>query len=176
MANYTDYKKVDGAALPDGVITDAKINSNALNTWNIQWVYGSMSSASGGCCCLWTVPNGVRRVTFELWGSGGNGHGHCSWNRCHHYRGAGGGYYANKTITTAPGCQYTICAAGVYPCCSYECVGCYGCASYVNGYNLSGFCATGGHRGEANTSWNTACNSVFTCCKGPNDQGSDFMM
>ena len=28
MANYTDYKKVDGAALPDGVITDAKINSN----------------------------------------------------------------------------------------------------------------------------------------------------
>ena len=57
MANYTDYKKVDGAALPDGVITDAKINSNALNTWNIQWVYGSMSSASGGCCCLWTVPN-----------------------------------------------------------------------------------------------------------------------
>ena len=29
---------------------------------------------------------------------------------------------------------------------------------------------------SANTSWNTACNSVFTCCKGPNDQGSDFMM
>ena len=39
MANYTDYKKVDGASLPAGVITDAKINANALNTWNIQWVY-----------------------------------------------------------------------------------------------------------------------------------------
>ena len=176
MANYTDYKKVDGASLPAGVITDAKINANALNTWNIQWVYGTTSSVTGGCCCLWTVPTGVYKVTFELWGSGGNGHGFCSWDRCHHYRGAGGGYYASKTITTAPGCQYTVCAAGVYPCCSVECVGCYGCASYVNGYNLSGFCAVGGHRGEANTAWNDACNSTFTCCKGPNDEGADFGM
>ena len=176
MAQYTDYKKIDGASLPSGVITDAKIDPSAFNSWNIKWIYGSPNPVSSGCCCLWTVPSGVRKITFEIWGSGGNGHGKCSWDRCHHYRGAGGGYYNMKTIDTVPGCTYTVCAAGVYPCCSYECVGCNGCSSYVNGHNLSNFCAIGGYRGEANTSWNEACNSTFTCCLAPGNNGGDFGM
>ena len=28
-----------------------------------------------GCCCNWTVPSGVAKLTWELWGAGGNGHG-----------------------------------------------------------------------------------------------------
>ena len=176
MANYSSYKKVQSDAFGAGIINDSKISSTAFATWNVKWIYGSPNVLSGGCCCLWTVPTGVGRITFELWGSGGNGHGSCSWDRCHHYRGAGGGYYNSKTITTAPGCQYTICASGVYPCCSLECVGCQGCASYVNGYNLSNFCAIGGYRGEANTSWQEACNSVFECCLAPGNNGGDFGM
>jgi len=176
MASYSSYKQLAPTQYDDGIFTDAKISNAAFASWCVQWVYGQPEVLASGCCCLWTVPAGVSRVTFELWGSGGNGHGSCSWDRCHHFRGAGGGYYNTKTITTAAGCQYTVCAAGVYPCCSFECVGCNGCSSYVNGYNLSNFCAIGGYRGEANTAWNTACNSVYECCLGPGDNGGDFGM
>ena len=119
---------------------------------------------------------GVAKLTWELWGAGGNGHGACSCRRCHHYRGAGGGSFTTKTISTGEGCSYTVCAAGVYRCCSRECVGCYGCASYVNGYNLSNFCAVGGGRGEANTDWSNLCHSTMSCCVQPGSYNSDFGM
>ena len=79
-------------------------------------------------------------------------------------------------ITTTGGCQYRVCAAGVYRCLSRECYGCVGCASYVNGYNLSNFCAIGGCRANANPSWSTGCTSVNTCCRGPSTNGGDFGM
>ena len=94
------------------------------------------------------------------WGAGGNGTGACSCNRCQHYSSAGGGYYNSKMITTNGGCSYTVCAAGVYRCLSRECYGCVGCSSYVNGYNLSNFCAIGGCRANANPSWT---NSLYIC-------------
>ena len=129
-----------------------------------------------GCCCEWVVPTGVRRVFFELWGAGGNGNGACSCNRCHHYSGAGGGYYNSKMISTAEGCSYTVCAGGVYPCLSRNCTGCNGCTSYVTGYNLSNFCAIGGYYGCANTDWSNRCFSVWSCCIAPGDNGGDFGM
>ena len=122
------------------------------------------------------MPAGVAKLTWELWGAGGNGHGACSCRRCHHYRGAGGGSFTTKTISTGANCTYTVCAAGVYRCCSRECVGCYGCASYVNGYNLSNFCAVGGGRGEANTDWSNLCHSTIACCVQPGSYNSDFGM
>ena len=80
-------------------------------------------------------------------------------------------------ITTAAGCQYTICAAGTHPCTSVECFACHGCTTYVNGYNLSGFCALGGEGGCANGSWNTACHSTWgRCCMQPGAHGGDFGM
>ena len=79
-------------------------------------------------------------------------------------------------ITTNGGCSYSICAAGVYRCLSRECYGCVGCSSYVNGYNLSNFCAIGGCRANANPSWSTGCTSVNTCCRGPSTNGGDFGM
>jgi hypothetical protein len=79
-------------------------------------------------------------------------------------------------ITTTAGCTYTVCASGVYPCLSRECYGCIGCSSYVNGHNLSNFCAIGGCRGMANPSWSTACNAVWGCCRGPTTNGGDFGM
>ena len=77
-------------------------------------------------------------------------------------------------IATTAGCSYSVCAAGVYPCLSRECYGCVGCSSYVNGYNLSNFCAIGGCRGNANTSWSTACASLNPCCRAPGNNGGDF--
>jgi hypothetical protein len=176
MATYASYKKVDGSSIVDDSITEDRISLSSFATWSVQWIYGQPCFCSTGCCCLWTVPSGVRRVYFELWGAGGNGHGACSNGRCQHYAGAGGGYYNSKMIDTAPGCQYTICAAGVFPCLTNECIGCQGCTSYVTGFNLSNFCAIGGIGGCANGSWQEACFSDFSCCLGPNANGGDFGM
>ena len=68
------------------------------------------SDLSGGQCCLWTVPSGAVRATFEMWGAGGDGQG----SRCCEAPGTmpTNGSYAVKTVDTVPGCQYTICAAG----------------------------------------------------------------
>lgn len=177
MASYASYKKVKGESIPDGGITDAKLVSGAFKNYCVKWIRGCLGATTGGCCCLWTIPSGVRRVTFELWGSGGNGHGMCVNNRCQHYAGAGGGFYSTKTISVQDGWQYTICAAGVHPCQSVECFACHGCSSYVNGCGI-GICAVGGRGGCANDSWNTMCNSEWFCCVAPSGQwgSTDFAM
>ena len=174
MANYSSYKKVSSDMVPDAFVTDAMLAPGTRKNYGVQWFRGSPNSVSSGCCCLWTVPAGVSKMHIEAWGSGGNGHGSCSWDRCHHFKSAGGGQYNSKYILTVPGCQYTICAGGVFPCCSFDCTGCEGCASYVNGYNLSNFCAVGGTRGCANTSWAETCYSAFECCLAPGNNGGDF--
>ena len=66
-------------------------------------------------------------------------------NNCSHSAGGSGGNYGVKTISTCPGCTYTICAGGTWPCSkSHTCSASMGCRSYVNGHNLSNFCTTGG--------------------------------
>ncbi len=179
MATYSSYKKISGASLTAGSVTDAKLESGAFKNYNVKWIRGDLRCATPGCCCLWQVPSGVTRVTFELWGAGGNAHGMCSYNRCQHYSGAQGGYYNIKTISTVAGCQYSVCAAGVYGCQSIECYGCHGCSTYVNGFNLSNFCAIGGKGGCANGSWSTGCNSEWgRCCTSPSGShwGGEFSM
>jgi hypothetical protein len=176
MASYSSYKKVNGNQIDPATVDSTKLGADALNSWDVKWFYGQPCAMSSGCCCLWTVPTGVYRLHIEAWGSGGNGHGACSCNRCHHYQGAGGGYYNSKTVSTVPGCQYTVCAGGVFPCCSQECTACTGCSSYVVGFNLSNFCAIGGIHGFANTAWNDGCFSEFSCCVGPAANGGDFGM
>jgi hypothetical protein len=174
MANYSSYKKVKAESIQSQAVDAADFATPLNSTYGVKWVFGTPDRCSAGCCCLWTVPTGVTRIHFQIWGSGGNGSGSCSCNRCHHFRGAGGGYYNTKTITTQAGWQYTVCAAGVYRCLSRECSGCEGCTSYVNGCNLSNFCARGGSRGIAETSWSTFCSSVNECCIGPGSHGGDF--
>jgi hypothetical protein len=176
MATYSSYKKIKGENILDNTIQDADLASSALSSWNVKWFHGQPCECSTGCCCAWTVPTGVARMYIEAWGSGGTGHGACLCSRCHHFRGAGGGYYNSKMISTTPGCSYTVCAGGVYRCRTRECCGCNGCSSYVTGYNLSGFCAIGGHGGIADTAWSTGCFSTWTCCLGPTSNGGDFGM
>jgi hypothetical protein len=176
MATYRSYKKINGSILPDSFITSSMISNNAFATWNVKWFFGEPCACSTGCCCLWQVPTGVSRMYIEMWGGGGGGHGSCNCSRCQNYIGAQGGYYNAKMIDTTPGCQYTVCAGGNSNCCRLECTGCYGCTSFVNGYNLSNFCAIGGAPGCAIGSWDMTCFSEFPCCLGPGANGGDFGM
>jgi hypothetical protein len=176
MANYKSYRTIKAAQIPDGTIGLEKLQSGVGPQYCVKHIFGTLAPCTSGCCCQWTVPSGVSRITWELWGAGGNGHGACSCDRCQHYRGASGGTYNTKTISTTSGCAYTVCAAGVYPCCSRECNGCEGCTTYVNGYNLSNFCARGGARGCANGDWSVRCTSENFCCMAPGDFGGDFSM
>ena len=154
MASYSSYKKISSDMVATGSIPSSAIASGTFSNWCVKWIYGAPGSVcSTGCCCAWTVPTNVTRVTWEVWGAGGNGHGECNCNRCGNWHAAGGGYYNTKTHSTNTGCVYTVCAGGTYRCCSRECVGCNGCSSYVNGYNLSNFCALGGSRGCYTNSW-----------------------
>jgi hypothetical protein len=176
MATYASYKKITNDMVLNGAITQSALSATALNSWDVKWFFGQPCACSTGCCCQWTVPTGVTKMFIEAWGSGGSGHGACSCDRCHHYQGASGGFYNSISINTAPGCQYTVCAAGDTGCCRFECCGCIGCASYVTGFNLSGFCAVGGTAGLANTAWSTACFTEFYCCVAPTANGGDFGM
>jgi hypothetical protein len=174
MATYSSYKQIASEEIQNNTITDANFAPDALKNFGVQWIFGSPGECTPGCCCLWTVPTDVSRTVFEIWSAGGNGHGACSCDRCHHYRGAMGGLYNNKTISVCPGWQYTVCAGGVYRCYSIECTACNGCSSYVVGCNLSNFCACGGDTGRAETSWNTYCYSDWNYCISPTQNGGDF--
>lgn len=177
MATYGSYKRVNASeSVDDRAITEAKLGAGARRHFGTQWFWGSPSNCSPGCCCLWTVPSHVTRLRWEIWGSGGNGHGACVDNRCQHFKGAGGGQYNTITIATSPGCQYTVCAAGVFPCNSVECISCLGCSSYVTGFNLSNFCAIGGTAGCANADWTTKCSSCWECCIQSGVNGGEFGM
>ena len=176
MAAYSSYKRIISDNLDaNTAITDAKFEANAGKNFGTLWVYGSPGACTLGCCCLWTVPTGVKRATFDAWGAGGNGSGACSCNRCHRYKGAGGGAYNSITVSVQPGWTYTICAGGVFPCCSFECNGCEGCSSYVNGCGVA-MCAPGGYRGFADTNWPDALYSCFECCMAPASFGGTFGM
>lgn len=132
---------------PTNYPTEILIYNTSVNTPN-----------NGGFCCLWTAPANTVWVRFEMWGSGGGGPGGCC---CQQGWGGGGGSYTVKSVCSATlaGCQYTVCAAGSTPT-SPACIGCGGNTSYVTGYGLSNFCATGGAGGDAKC-W--LFQSCYTC-------------
>ena len=136
---------------------------NPLKSFYVQ--YTTTGHQNGGCCCLWTVPAGVTRATFELWGAGGDGSGgFCCESTA---LGAVGGSYSIKTVDTVAGCQYRICAAGS-GCCTY----CYdtgnnGYPSYVYDITAAAViaCACGGQGGDSSqTRYNSG--EGYTCCWG----------
>ena len=158
MATYASYKKVANDSLVDATITSADIAHGNGNNYRVQWIYNergmrchSCARQSGCCeqangkCCYWCVPDGASTVTFEIWSGGGGGPGSTCCNYCMFTIGGAGGNYASKTIATSPGCQYSVCAGGSWPCGkSHTCGAGMGCRSYVNGHNLSNFCTEGG--------------------------------
>ena len=178
MASYTSYRagRITANNVVAGAIDDTKLATDVRSSYGIQWVFGDPNPCTTGCCCLWTVPSSVKMLKFEAWGAGGNGHGACSCDRCQHYMGATGGNYSTVNVNSCPGCQYTVCAGGVCRCYSIECNACNGCTSYVNGYNISNFCACGGSSGCSNGAWTDSCFSYMDNCAYPGMGGSDFHM
>jgi len=131
----------------------------------------SISANNGGQCCLFTVPDGVTQVTFEMWGGGPPGAGACCCQQTA-YTGSGG-QYARRTIATAAGCTYTLCAAGS-TCCCRGCNPGGGFTSYVSGSGIATTCAGPGIAGK------TGCFLLdAACCTSCVTQGSasgDFCM
>ena len=161
MANYAALKRVTGDGFVDNSLCQAQTPFGS-KFGGVQWIYNERGltcgqcANAGGCveqangkCCEWTVPTQITRVTFELWSGGGAGAGLPAGSSCASAGqtsiGGAGGNYAIKAIDTAPGCKYTVCAGGSFPCNAVAlCQGGQGCASYVTGNNLSNFCVNGG--------------------------------
>ena len=76
MADYRAYRQIRADQLPDGVIDASKLQSGVAPRYCVKHIYGHPCYCTPGCCCAWTVPSGVEKVTFELWGAGGNGAKH----------------------------------------------------------------------------------------------------
>ena len=159
MASYSSYKRITSEninASTSGVVPATAVAAGAGNNYGVQWIYNERAIACRNCqqgcceqangkCCLWTVPANVTSVTFEIWSGGGGGAGHTCCNCCSFSIGGAGGNYGARTVATVPGCQYTVCAAGSWPChWSHTCSAGMGCVSYVTGFNLTNFCAVGG--------------------------------
>jgi hypothetical protein len=124
------------------------------------YVYNqTLSVTDAGKLCTWTVPDGVKNVTFELWGGGGAGAGaRCCQATAYT---ATGGMYTTRTISTTPGCTYNLCAGGSSTC-SSACQGCQGCVSYVTGSGIATTCAAGGQGGTTACYYHYGC----SCCRG----------
>ncbi len=76
MASYGSYKKIISGQIIDGTVPNLALEANAGLAYNVKYVYGQPQVCSPGCCCLWTVPTGVRSLYIAAWGAGGNGSQH----------------------------------------------------------------------------------------------------
>ena len=115
MATYSSYKQISSAQIDTGTITEDLLVPGAGHEYGVQWIYNGRGhachdcSSAGNCCeqangrcCLWTVPSGVTRVTFEIWSGGGGAPGHTCCNCCSFSIGGAGGNYGIKTVSTSP--------------------------------------------------------------------------
>lgn len=97
-----------------------------------------------GANCTWTVPGGVSRAQFQLWGPGAStGIGMCCSGSPYGANGA----YATVVIDVNPGDEYILCAGCAYCCyayCSTQVTVC-GTPTYVSGAGLTNLCAEGGN-------------------------------
>ena len=135
----------------------------------VRIIYDSTCTGTADITCTWTVPAGTCRVTFEIWGGGGGG-GNKGTNCdcCSRGQGGSGGGYSKKTVDTTPGCQYTIVVGkagtssqGYGSFCGICCDGCAGGTTYISGFGLSNFCATGGGGGKSD--FNNNCYAHCGC-------------
>lgn len=138
---------------------------NAITVFYVGSSGPTNAAQADGCCCLWTVPSGIRTVTFEAWGAGGDGGGGCCCQST--AIGATSGSYAVATVDTTAGTQFRICAA-LAGCTNY-CQGCgnFGYPSYVVNVTTATtiLCACGGSPGNMQPTW-TGSGEGYTCCYG----------
>lgn len=97
---------------------------------------------TSGACCQWTVPAGVKRARFQIWGAGAGSLSGCC---CGGSISGTSGAYASVIIPVVPGCQYTLCAgcACAVPL-LWTAAPTQAANSFVTGFGLCNFCAQGG--------------------------------
>ena len=127
------YNCCDFAGLSGGAIS-----TDILKVCDADWKYGA-----GPATCTWTVPAGVTRAKFQVWGAGkGSNPGCCCGGAPFGQNGA----YAELTIDVTPGEEYVVCAGCSCQryCCSNTEPG-NGCASGVTGPGISCLKADGAY-------------------------------
>jgi len=94
----------------------------------------------------WTVPTGVTDVIFEIWGAGGGGGSSCC---CSRGVPGGSGAYAYKRVqgSSIAGCTYAMEIGQPGQGRDGNACGQPGGKTFITGYGLSNYCATGGHGG-----------------------------
>ena len=174
MADYQSFKKIDASdAFINGTVGPTKVSGVSTGIVCRMFYFNCCHNipCNGGCCYLWTVPNGVTTIQFEIVSGGGSGSGARCCGNGPGYGGGGGGYatkmqYANCGHFTAGSTQYTICAGSTSRCsccgCCHGRTGCgfYGCPSFVLGGGLGTFCMQGG-----SYSTHRCTNSCYSCLK-----------
>jgi len=96
------------------------------------WVCNSNFTSC--CCCLWTVPDGVTKAQFQVWGGGGNTSSCDGGSCCAFGSPAFNGEYSYALMTVTPGQTFTLCAGGGIHSSQNACYNycdCNGCTSYV---------------------------------------------
>jgi len=192
MATYGSYRKIAKDQIPDNSVGGDLLADGAGNAYCSFWIYPERGfrchacANNGGCvcqacgrCCNWTVPSNTTGVTFEIWSGGGGGAGSSCCNCFPKGIGGAGGNYAIKSISTNPGCTYTVCAGGSWPCEQSEtCSASGGCKSFVQGQGLSNFCVVGGCGGWFCIGEDNDPRTPMTCanCNICGMFGSDFGM
>jgi len=123
------------------------------------------------CSCNWTVPSGVTKARFQLWGAGGGANrGPCC---CAHTPFGSTGAYASVIIPVTAGWTYCMCTGCAYCCYAYSSSGSHrinGCQTWVNGCHFCNFCADGG-QGSLGT-WMSMRGNYCVCrvASAQNDQ------
>ena len=139
----------------------------------IKYIVDAECCRPHGIQCNWIVPDGVRHVTFEIWGGGGGGAAGGGVSQCDCCSSGSpgmGGAYARKSINVEAGDMYMICSGSggmdtldpdsggpVAACCEGKAGG----TSSVIGAGLTNFCAEGGAGGRAE--WNIVCYGHCGC-------------
>lgn len=132
-ANWpTAIPKIDDTGLssncPDGT-------SGVFCVWDPQ--YNRCQST-----CTWTVPAGVTKAGFQLWGGGGGSSSGCC---CGGHPGGSTGEFVSVVMDVTPGDSYVLCNE-----CNFCCLGYRGgiqqtgAKSYITGPGITTLCAEGG--------------------------------
>lgn len=115
------------------------------NPTNCLCVFDNSGPLRCNASCTWTVPGGATKIQFQVWGAGaGTGSGCCCGGAPFGSTGA----YATVIIDAVPGCQYVLCAGCAFCCYALRAQNTTtGCPSFVTGFGLTNFCASGGCAG-----------------------------
>ena len=108
-------------------------------------VCGSDQNYSQGASRVWSVPEGISCVRFQIWGAGaapGSGGMCCSISPF-----GDTGAYASIIMPVSQGESYSMCSGCAPRTCAYCAYGCqrtYGFPSWITGPGLCNFCVQGG--------------------------------